>query len=202
VQSAQTDLCFKFQVKQVDGCTEDNFDSPQNKVSIRTQPVISASVLANAVTGFDHNKKVFDVCFDQSTVNSAFPANIPINFMFDVTWQKPGSLTKATMGLVYRVTVTDPINIKLVASATNVPAETSVILDGSNSIFADGAKKGMMFRWKCPNGFQNYCDKWSGSPVLEITPKAFSILSGAASDPQIFSLQAWSILAGPNPLPT
>lgn len=76
-------------------------------------------------------KKIFNVCFEQETLNSAdFPTNIPINFMLYVSWK--GS-EEANMGLVYEVTVTEPILANVTASTTSVDVNESVILDSKGT---------------------------------------------------------------------
>lgn len=55
-----------------------------------------------AVTGFDPEKKDFNICLDQETLNSAeYPVNVPINFIFYATWTRSGTTESSKMGIVY-----------------------------------------------------------------------------------------------------
>lgn len=56
-----------------------------------------------------------------------------------------------------------------------------------------------MFRWNCPNVFQDYCKDWHGSPVLEFTPGAFARYGGKILTPYTFFVETWSLQAGENP---
>lgn len=83
------------------------------------------------------------------------------------------------MGLVYQITVNEPITANLTASTSIVDVDQSVVFDARSSKFTESGKTdGLMYRWQCPVSFQTYCDDWLGSPVLEFTPAAFTQLKG------------------------
>lgn len=78
-------------------------------------------------------KKLFNVCWNQETLNSAdFPANTPINFLIYVSWK---GAAEATMAITYEVTVTEPILANVTASTNSVDVNQSVVLDSRGTQF-------------------------------------------------------------------
>lgn len=133
-------------------------------------------------------------------MNSAdFPTGVPINLIFGVSWS---SSDTASMDIVYKVTVSEPIEALLTASMMIVDSDKSVTLDGRSTVFKEtNSTNGLTYAWQCPSAFQSYCDEWLGSPVMELPPTVFNMAQGKLKTPYTFTMRAWSLQAGTDPDP-
>ena len=65
-----------------------------------------------------------------------------------------------------------------------VDIDASLVLDARRSKFENyetlGLRPlaGIVYKWRCPEPFTEYCDSWYNSPILEITPEAFVASGG------------------------
>lgn len=67
-----------------------------------------------------------------------FPTDVPINMIFTVSWTKARSNKVASMEIVYRLSVSDPIIVSLmVASNQTIEADESVLLDARSTLIAN-----------------------------------------------------------------
>lgn len=192
VKEDPVDLCLSFNV--IESCPDPDDATISDQLTIQTQPKLPVRILNSAVKGFEPNKKKFTVCFNQETMNSPdFPTDVPINMIFTVSWTKARSNKVASMDIVYRLSVSDPIIVSLmVASNQTIEADESVLLDARSTLIAnqtdDSRRVGITFKWKCPEPFQSMCDSWLGSPVMEITPEMFAITKARIKTPYAFEV--------------
>ena len=72
----------------------------------------------------------------------------------------------------------------MTANKKEYDIDDSAIFDARRSKFANAAElglnptSGIVYSWKCPEPFTEYCKTWYNSPILEITPNAFRDLGG------------------------
>ena len=132
------------------------------------------------------------------------PMNIPVEYIFTVYWKnqdkKKGN--DSYMSIVYTVTYVDQIDPELVSSFSdkNVDVQKTVTLDASGSKFAESKRtEGIMYRWKCPDIFQTYCDEFEGVPLLAISPQVFNTYGGVEQVDYEFTVETFSLLIGGEP---
>lgn len=88
------------------------------------------------------------------------------------------------MSIVYEVNYQYAIRANVTASKKEFDIKDSAIFDARGSKFANAEElglkpsSGIVYSWKCPEPFTNYCKTWHNSPILEITPTAFKLLGG------------------------
>jgi hypothetical protein len=64
---------------------------------------------------------------------------------------------------------------------------------------ATNSVKGITYRWKCPEIFQDYCDEWIGSPILVISSDAFKAYGGEEFLSYTFTVETYSLMIGGPP---
>lgn len=108
------------------------------------------------------------------------------------------------MGVIFDLTLVPEIlpHFKFLRNVRDVGSEDSLHLDARDSHFItynEGSTLGITYRWECDGNFQEYCDLWEGSPILQI-PNSVVQLYGALNTYYTFSVVVTSLGAQSAPL--
>ena len=136
-------------------------------------------------------------------MGNQLPMNVPVEYIFTVFWKslEPEKGLDSYMSVVYHVTYVDEITPALSASSSVIDVKAQTVeFDARETVFtASQSKKGIIFRWKCPDIFQDYCDEWEGSPTMAIPPQVFKTYGGEENVDYTFTIHTYTMMIGGEP---
>ena len=202
---SETDLEFSFYVETINGCNDLKETELEKEVVVTTQPQMPKEVTDQIDVQYDNDSEQFKVNIPASLQNDAkMIKNIPIEMIFTVFWKIEGEEDSyAYMSVIYRVTFISEITIDLKRldradkpidfdltkqNQVNINDDKDLILSVESSKFAGASGSGyagLTFRWECAVEGENvietlidYCQRWKGSSVLQITSEMFNGQTG------------------------
>lgn len=139
-------------------------------------------------------------------MDDLLPMNIPVEYIFTVFWRslEPEKGKSSYMSVIYHVTYVDEITPSIVLqgkeeNVIDVMQETAIFDASASAFTATQRTEGLIYRWNCPDIFQEYCEEFEGVEILAITPEVFTSYGGEENTEYTFTIETYTMMIGGDP---
>ena len=104
------------------------------------------------------------------------------------------------LDVVFTISITDPINVKLTASRSKIFVDQDTKLsagEAMTSVPGFTNRKGLIFKWGCPAAFKSWCTDFYGSPSMDLPYKSFVKYGTQVDQDLTFTVYVRNVLSDP-----